>query len=230
MRFNATDKEDNMLKDGEKGAILQRDKETYAIAPHLPCGVVSPETLRKIADTAEKFNCAALKVTSAARIAMVGIKEEDIDQVWAELGMAPGAAVGLCVRSVKVCPGTAFCKLAQQDSLGVGMKLDEIYHGMEFPSKTKMGVSGCNNQCAENCIKDVSLVGKKSGWTLMVGGCGTGKPRLADVLEEGLSTEDALKRIDKVLTYYKENANKGERVGKMIDRIGFDAFRSAVMG
>ena len=31
-----------MLKLGEKGAIIQRDKETYAIAPHIPCGVVTP--------------------------------------------------------------------------------------------------------------------------------------------------------------------------------------------
>ena len=34
-----------MLKLGEKGAIIQRDKETYAIAPHIPCGVVTPELL-----------------------------------------------------------------------------------------------------------------------------------------------------------------------------------------
>jgi hypothetical protein len=27
-----------MLKLGEKGAILQRDKKTYAITPHIPCG------------------------------------------------------------------------------------------------------------------------------------------------------------------------------------------------
>jgi NAD(P)H-nitrite reductase large subunit len=42
-----------MLKLGEKGAIPQRDKTTYAIAPHIPCGVISPEQLRTIADVAE---------------------------------------------------------------------------------------------------------------------------------------------------------------------------------
>jgi len=98
-----------MLKLGEKGAIIQRDKETYAVAPHIPCGVASPELLRKIADIAEKYNAQALKITSATRIAIVGLKEEDIDDVWNELGMAPGAAVGLCVRSVRACPGTTFC-------------------------------------------------------------------------------------------------------------------------
>ncbi|MFP4284787.1 MAG: NAD(P)/FAD-dependent oxidoreductase, partial [Desulfovermiculus sp.] len=153
-----------MLKDGEKGAILQRDKETYAIAPHIPCGVVKPETLRKLADVADTYGCAALKITSAARICLVGLKEEDVDNAWRDLGLAPGAAVGVCVRSVKACPGTTFCRLGLQDSLGVGMQLDEKYHGMELPGKMKMGVSGCPNQCAETCIKDIALVGKKNGW------------------------------------------------------------------
>ncbi len=49
----------------EKAAILQRDGETYAIAPHIPGGIVYPETLRKIADIAEKYGAAALKITSA---------------------------------------------------------------------------------------------------------------------------------------------------------------------
>ncbi len=219
------------LKDGEKGAVLQRDKETYAIAPHIPCGVISPEYLRKLADVAEKYNAAALKITSAARIAIVGIKEQDIDTIWSDLGMSLGHAVGLCVRSIKACPGTAFCKLGQQDSLGMGMKLDEAYHGMELPSKTKMGVSGCNNQCAENCIKDISLVGKKNGWTLLVGGKGTGKPRLAEVLAEDIATDqEALDLIGKVVAYYKEQGKRHERIGKMIDRIGLDTLKAAVLG
>ena len=74
-----------MLKLGEKGAIPQRDKETYAIAPHIPCGIVTPELLRRIADTAEKFNVQAIKITGAARMAIVGLKEEDIDSVGLEV-------------------------------------------------------------------------------------------------------------------------------------------------
>lgn len=218
-----------MLELGEKGAILQRDHETYAIAPHLPCGVVAPDTLRTLADVAEKYGAAALKITSAARIAVVGLKEEDIDSVWNELGMNPGAAVGLCVRSVKACPGTTFCKLGKQDSLGIGMKLDEKYHGMELPGKLKMGVSGCMNQCAETCIKDVALVGKPSGWMVMVGGSGAGRPRLADNLTDGLDDDAALALVDKVVDYFKENAKPNERMGRMIDRIGLDQVKAALV-
>ena len=217
-----------MLQDGEKGVIIQRDKQTYAVAPHIPCGVVSPDTLRKLADVAEKYNAAALKITSAARIAMVGLKEEDVDNVWADLGMSPGAAIGLCVRSVKACPGTVFCKRGQQDSLGLGLKLDEKYHGLEVPGKCKLGVSGCVNQCAETCIKDIGLVGFPKGWRMLVGGNGGAKPRLSQELARDLTTENALTLVDKVIAYYKANAAPRQRMGDMIDKIGFDAFAKAV--
>jgi NAD(P)H-nitrite reductase large subunit len=220
-----------MLQDGEKGAILQRDKQTYAVAPHLPCGVVSPDTLRKLADVADKYNVAALKVTSAARIALVGIKEEQVDAVWQDLKMSPGAAVGLCVRSVKACPGMTFCKRGQQDSLGIGMLLDEKYHGLELPGKFKIGVSGCPNQCAENCIKDVALMGTAKGWMVQVGGNGGAKPRLAQELIRDVAIEEALAIVDKIVKFYQEKGEKKHRrLGALIDEVGFETFKKAILG
>ncbi len=218
-----------MLQDGDKGVILQRDKETYAVAPHIPCGVVSPAALRKIADVAEKYKAAALKVTSAARIAIVGLKEDEVDAVWKDLEMTPGAAVGLCIRSIKACPGTTFCKRGVLDSLGMGFKLDEKYHGFETPSKFKIGVSGCPNQCAETCIKDIGLVGSKSGWRLFVGGSGGAKPRLAQELTRDLSDEDAMAMIDKVIAVYKEKCTAKQRIGAFIDQLGFEEFKKLVL-
>ena len=217
-----------MLNDGDKGVILQRDKQTYAVAPHIACGVITPDKLRKLADVAEKYNAAALKITSAARIAIVGLKEEDIDNVWKDLKMPPGYAVGLCVRSVKACPGTTFCKRGTQDSLTVGMRLDEKYHGAELPGKMKIGVSGCPIQCAETCIKDIGLVGMKNGWKLMVGGNGGGKPRLSKELVKNLSDEEAFELVDKIIEYYKINANQHQRLGAMIEKMGFEEFAAAI--
>ena len=218
-----------MLEDGDKGVILQRDKETYAVAPHMPCGVVSPAALRRIADVAEKYKAAALKVTSASRIAIVGLKEDQVDDVWKELEMTPGAAVGLCIRSKKACPGTTFCKRGMLDSLTMGMKLDEKYHGLETPSKFKIGVSGCPNQCAETCIKDVGLVGAKSGWRLLVGGNGGPKPRLSQELTRDLSDEDAMALIDKVIAVYKEKCTAKQRIGAFIEQMGFEEFKKLVL-
>lgn len=209
----------------EKGAILQRDKETYAIAPHIPGGIITDfNLLRKLADTAEKYGVKAIKLTSAERFAFVGLKPEDLDLVWQDLGLSPGAAVGLCVRSVKICPGTTFCRLGVQDAVGVGLKLDAKYHGLALPYKFKMGVSGCPNNCSESSIKDLGLVGTAKGWRVLAGGFVSGlKPRLADVIAAGLNDEEALALVDKLIGWF-QRAGKAKRLGRVIDEIGFEDF------
>ena len=129
-----------MLKLGEKGAILQRDKQTYAIAPHIPCGMVTPELLRRFADVSERYNAQAIKITGAARIAIIGIQEEDVDQVWQEIQLDKGAAVGLCVRSIRSCPGNTYCRLGKQDALGIGMELDNAITPGFCPANSNGGI------------------------------------------------------------------------------------------
>ena len=211
----------------EKAAILQRDRETYAIAPHIPGGIVYPETLRKIADIAEKYGAAALKITSAQRIAIVGLKEEDLDAAWGELNLKPGAAIGLCVRSVKICPGTTFCKRGKQDSVGLGLKLDEKYHGMALPSKFKMGVSGCQNSCSEPSVKDIGIMGTPRGFTVMVGGSAGPRPRLGIEVAKDLSEEQVLDLVEKIINFYK-GYDKPRRIGEVIDEIGIERFKAEV--
>lgn len=215
----------NMLKLGEKGTILQRDKKTYAIAPHIPCGVVTPALLRRIADVAEQYKAEAIKITGATRIGIIGLKEEDIDSVWDALSLEKGAAVGLCVRSVRTCPGNTYCRLGQQDALKMGLALDKQYHGMPLPAKFKMAVSGCKLSCAESWVRDVGLLGDKNGWILTIGGNVGAKPRIGQVLIDGLNDDQALKAIDQVVACYQSQAKKGERLGKMIDRVGLEPFK-----
>jgi NAD(P)H-nitrite reductase large subunit len=217
-----------MLKLGEKGAILQRDKETYAIAPHIPCGLVTPQLLRTIADVAEKYDAQAIKITGATRVAIVGLKEADIDAAWDDLQLEKGAAVGLCVRSIRACPGTTYCRLGKQDALGIGMQLDSHYHSLQLPGKFKMAVSGCHLSCSESWVRDIGLIGHKEGWQLVIGGNVGAEPRIAQKLVTGLDDTRILDAIEKTIRCYQEHAKKGERLGKTIGRIGLTPFRDAV--
>jgi NAD(P)H-nitrite reductase large subunit len=215
----------------EKGAVVQRDKKTYAIAPHIPGGIIfDVNVLRKIADVAEKYGAQALKLTSAQRIAIVGIDEDKIDEVWKDLDMDKGHAVGLCVRSVKICPATHFCKRAQQDAVSIGLELDTKYHGMQLPSKFKMGISGCLNSCSESAVKDLGLIGTPKGFTVLVGGSAGVKARIADVLQEHVPVESVLALVDKVVLYYKENGKNYERMGNMIERLGIEKVKQDILG
>jgi len=210
-----------------KGAIVQNDYETYAIAPHFPGGICTPDDLRKIADAAEKYNAKLLKCTSAQRIAIVGLKEEDLDNIWADLKIKPAAAIGLCVRSVKFCPGNTFCKYGITDSVGIGKELDEKYHGMELPSKFKIGVSGCPKCCAESWVKDLGLIGMSKGWKVVIGGNAGAAPKVAQLLCSGLDDDKVLDVVAKIISYYKSHS-KRERLNKFINSVGIDKIKEEI--
>ena len=217
------------MADNPKGAILQRDKETYAIVPRTPVGLITPAELESIATIARQYEIPIIKITSGQRIALVGLKEKDIDDIWKELAMAVGRATEPCVHYVQTCPGTTVCRFGVQDSLGMGMELEDLYVGMELSAKLKMGVSGCHFCCAESFVRDIGLIGKKKGWTVTFGGNSGGRPRIGDVLAEDLSKEEVMELVKRCLEYYRDNAKKKERTPRFIERIGVDTFKKAVL-
>jgi NAD(P)H-nitrite reductase large subunit len=214
-----------------KGAILQRDKETYAVVPRIPMGVLTPEVLEKLAAVSRKYNVRIIKITSGQRIALVGIKPGDVDNIWKDLDMEVGPAEGLCVHYVQACPGTETCKFGQGDSLGLAAKIEKVYVGKEdfIPAKTKFGISGCRLNCAESYLRDIGAFAAPDGWTVMAGGNSGGRPRIGNVIAEKLSGEQVLELIRKCLDYYAKNARLRERMPRFIERTGVEEFKRAVL-
>ncbi len=214
----------------EKGAIIQRDRQTYALTPHTPAGLVSSDQLRTIADVADRYQLQKIKLTSAQRITLIGFTEEQIDSAWQELGERIGRATGLCVRSIKICPGTDCCKRGLRDSVQVGLELDRRFHGRELPWKMKLGVSGCPNDCAETCIKDIGLIGTPRGWHLQVGGNGGSQPRLSVRLLEHIPDDDeAIQAVERLLDWFAAQGRKA-RFGRLLDEVGIDEIRKVASG
>lgn len=216
-------------KDAPKGAILQRDKKTYAIVPRTPVGLVTPEVLEALARVGRKFEVPVMKITSGQRIALVGLEKEQVDEVWEDLKMDIGPAVGLCVHYVQACPGTEVCKFGLRDSLGLGLELEQMFVGRELPAKMKVGVSGCTMCCAESYVRDVGLIGKRKGWTMVVGGNASGRPRIADVLAEDLSRSEAIELVEKFMDFYRENSNTRSRSSMLLKKVGIDAVKAAIL-
>jgi NAD(P)H-nitrite reductase large subunit len=214
-----------------KGAILQRDKQTYAIVPRIPMGVLTPDILEKLADVARRYKVRTIKITSGQRIALVGLQAEDIEKVWKELDIEVGPAEGLCVHYVQACPGTETCKFGQGDSLGLAAKIEKMYVGKEdtVPAKTKFGISGCKLNCAESYLRDVGAFCAPDGWTVVVGGNSGGRPRIGNVVAEKLNDDEVFKLIEKCIDYYAKNARPRERMPRFIERIGREAFKKAVL-
>lgn len=212
----------------EEGAIVQRDGETFAIAPHIPGGFIEVAAFKRLAEVAEKYQAAAMKLTSGQRIAIVGLQEADLEAVWRELDMPIGYAIGLCVRMVKFCPGTTYCRHGKQDAMGLGEKLDKLYHGYSLPAKFKIGVAGCEYSCAAPAVKEIGLKGTPEGWTLTAGGSAGAKPRFGDVIAEGLSDEAALDLVGRIIHFAEGCEAKKVRLGRVIEQMGLAEFRRAI--
>ncbi|WP_088225537.1 NAD(P)/FAD-dependent oxidoreductase [Desulfosporosinus sp. FKB] len=212
-----------------RGAFIQRDKETYAIVPRTPVGIVTPELLEKIASVAKKYEIPIIKITSAQRIALVGMKPEIVESVWEELGTGIGPAVEKCFHYVQACPGTTVCKFGILDSLGLGMRLEELLVGAELPAKGKIGVSGCPLCCAESFVRDFGVFGKRTGWTFVFGGNSGRNPRIGDVIAENLTDDQVVELTKKCLEYYRENAKPNERTARFMQRIEIEEFKKAVL-
>jgi len=219
------------MTEGPKGAILQRDKETYAIVPRIPMGVLTPEILENLAKVARKYNVRIIKITSGQRIALVGIRPQDVDSAWNDLEMEVGPAEGLCVHYVQACPGTETCKFGQGDSLTLAAKIEKLYVGKKdfIPAKTKFGISGCKLNCAESFVRDIGAFATPDGWTVVVGGNSGGRPRIGDVIAEKLPEKETIELIKRILDYYARNARQRERLPRFVERIGAEEIKKAVL-
>lgn len=97
------------MSNTQRCAILQRDAESYAIIPRTPCGMVTVENLEAIAGVCRKYNVPVVKITSGMRLALVGVKSEDLDAIWSDLNIDSAEAHSPAFHYSQACPGTAVC-------------------------------------------------------------------------------------------------------------------------
>ncbi|WP_138206628.1 NAD(P)/FAD-dependent oxidoreductase [Haloimpatiens lingqiaonensis] len=207
---------------------IREGKRKYGITPHIPGGFITPEKLQKIAEVAKKYN-GAIKITSGQRILITNLEESDLPKIWEELRMEPAVKTQNSVKNVEMCPA-GFCKRSKFNTIGIGMKLSKKYQWMDMPCRTKIGVSGCRNACGSVYSKDVGVIADINGKLMVTAGGSAGyNPRIADIIAKDLSEEQALRLVDAIFEYYKENAKQGEKLSFFIERVSLENFRKEVL-
>ncbi|MEA2189727.1 MAG: nitrite reductase large subunit [Solirubrobacteraceae bacterium] len=210
-------------------ANIQRDG-TFSVVPRMYGGVCTPDELRRIADVADKYEVPLVKVTGGQRLDLLGVRKQDLPDIWRDLGMPSGHAYAKAVRTVKTCVGTDFCRFGLGDSIGLGIEMEKLWEGLHTPHKVKSGVSGCPRNCAEATVKDIGCVAVEGGWQVRAGGAAGGNVREADILATVQTRAEALRVATTFLQYYRENADYKERTYDFIPRIGLEKVREIVLG
>lgn len=209
-------------------ANIQKDG-TYSVVPRMYGGVTTPQQLRKIADVADKYAVPMVKVTGGQRIDLLGVKKEDLVDMWKDLDMPSGYAYGKSIRTVKTCVGSEFCRFGTQNSTQMGIDIEKAFDHMWAPHKVKFAVSGCPRNCAESGIKDVGVIGVDSGWEIYVGGNGGIKTEVAQFLCKVKTSEEVLEYSGAFIQIYREEARYLDRTVHWIERVGLDYVKQRVV-
>ena len=209
-------------------ANIQKDG-TYSVIPRMWVGETTAAELRRIADVVDKYNIPTVKVTGGQRIDLLGVKKEDLVDVWKDIGMPSGHAYAKALRTVKTCVGSEWCRMGTQDSTQMGKDLEKAMWRMYAPHKVKFAVSGCPRNCAEAGIKDVGVIGVDSGWEMYIGGNGGIKTEVAEFFVKVKTAEEVLEYTGAFMQLYREEGWYLERTVHYLHRVGMDYIKQKVL-
>lgn len=209
-------------------ANIQKDG-TYSVIPRMWGGETTASELRRIADAVDKYKIPTVKVTGGQRIDLLGVKKEDLQAVWKDIGMPSGHAYAKALRTVKTCVGSEWCRMGTQDSTQMGKDLERAMWRMYAPHKVKFAVSGCPRNCAEAGIKDVGIIGVDSGWEMYIAGNGGIKTEVAHFFTKLKTPEEVLEYTGAFCELYRQEGWYLERTVHYVNRVGLDYVKKKIL-
>ena len=209
-------------------ANIQKDG-TYSVIPRMWGGETTADELRRIADAVDKYKIPTVKVTGGQRIDLLGVKKEDLVNVWKDIGMPSGHAYAKALRTVKTCVGSEWCRMGTQDSTQMGKDLERAMWRMYAPHKVKFAVSGCPRNCAEAGIKDVGVIGVDSGWEMYIAGNGGIKTEVAHFLVKVKTAAEVLEYTGAFCELYRQEGWYLERTVHYVNRVGLDYVKKRIL-
>ncbi|MCI5119982.1 MAG: nitrite reductase, partial [Candidatus Electrothrix sp. AUS4] len=81
----------------------------------------------------------------------------------------------------------------------------------------------------ESWMRDIGLTAEKKGWRLSFGGNAAGKPRIGDLIADGLSDDEALELVRKALNFYLFTATPKTRTARFVERFGIEEVKKNVL-
>jgi dissimilatory sulfite reductase (desulfoviridin) alpha/beta subunit len=204
----------------EKGATR------FSVRLSVTGGHLEAAELRTIAGLAEQFGDGTVHLTTRQGVEIPHVAFENLEPLRAAMAEAglKLAAAGPCVRGITACPGP-YCLHGQIDSQGIAKKLyTRVGARKGLPHKFKIAVAGCPNGCTKPRENDLSILGRRGGFAVFVGGKMGKQPRWADPLPLEIRDEAQLFAVvEAVIDWFAAEGQPHERFGATIDRVGLNA-------
>ena len=202
-------------------------------------GDATADQLDASALLADKFSAGEARVSHDQNLVLPWVAADQLTALYKE-----AKALGLAKPNIRMltdmiaCPGGDYCDLANARSLPLAAAISERYQDLDelFDlGEIDVHISGCINSCGHHHSGHIGILGVdkdgKEWYQVTLGGSDgsalSGAPKPGKVVGPSFSSAEVVDVIDAVLQVYTEQRQHGETFIDAVQRVGFDAFKTA---
>ncbi len=204
-------------------------KRSFHVIEEVNMSLATPQELEEIFTLLQTHQITLSQITASQKLAIYGIEDENFFIFRQELFKILPQLPDRRIQTVRSCPSPLHCKYAMTDSQELAHRIQHIPIELPLPHKVKVGIAACRMCCTQPFIRDLGILRSKKGWTLVFGGNGGSKPRIADVIAEALEEDDVIELVKKCLTVYCKFGSPKYRTARFIEKFGIDNFKNIVL-
>ena len=202
-------------------------------------GDATADQLDASALLADTFSAGEARVSHDQNLVLPWVAADQLTALYKE-----AKALGLAKPNIRMltdmiaCPGGDYCDLANARSLPLAAAISERYQDLDelFDlGEIDVHISGCINSCGHHHSGHIGILGVdkdgKEWYQVTLGGSDgsalSGTPKPGKVVGPSFSSAEVVDVIDAVLQVYTEQRQHGETFIDAVQRVGFDAFKTA---
>jgi sulfite reductase (NADPH) hemoprotein beta-component len=198
-------------------------------------GDATSEQMRAVADLAERYSHAEIRVTHQQNLVLPYVKQSDLFAVWRGLvsaGLAT-ANIGL-ITDIIACPGLDYCALATARSIPIAQAIATRFASQARQrdiGELNIKISGCINACGHHHVGHIGVLGlEKRGaesYQITLGGDATENTAIGEILGPGLGADQVPDAIERIVGVYLEHRQPAENFISAVRRLGLAPFKTA---
>jgi sulfite reductase (NADPH) hemoprotein beta-component len=204
-----------------------------------PPGDATAAQMDAIADLADRYSFAELRVTHEQNLVLANVEREQLFALWQEArhhGLAT-PNIGL-LTNIIACPGGDFCSLANARSIPVAEDVQRRFDDLDYLydiGELDLNISGCMNSCGHHHVGHIGILGvDKHGtefYQVSIGGCQGPDTSLGKVIGPSFSLAEVGPAIERLIEcYLAHRDSQAERFIETVRRIGIEPFKEHVYG
>ncbi|MDC7682741.1 nitrite/sulfite reductase [Asticcacaulis sp. BYS171W] len=203
----------------------------------LPPGDASSEQMDVMADLADDYGYAELRVSHEQNVILPHVAKADLYDLYQRLDKTglSSANVGK-ITDMIACPGLDYCSLANARSIPLAQDISKRFEDAGYTDKIgdlQIKISGCINACGHHHVGHIGILGvDKQGeefYQILLGGRADEQAALGAITGKGMPAEAVPAAIERVVNLYLElRTDESERFIDTVGRLGREAFAGAL--